>query len=277
MKLLTRLLAVLAVTLPAVAQSPCQQNLLVNGDFDSILPVWPVTGGVTASFASRAVNAIDTSRCLQLLPTNSGCFSVVAPAAVALQAIPYELSFDVLRDAFNAPAFELGLTTGGTRTAVGSQTFGAWIHEARVRVVFHFTPSTPGSYLLDLAVCTWNPMWIDNLVLHPARNPRFNVTHDDRRPGNDAFEIRGGASDFVAVFMAFGSTPPVTVPGCSGEVLIGPLPNVIEYVSLVSLDGSGAHTGALNVPAFAAGFRIWWQAVAITPVCALGCADMIAF
>jgi len=263
------------------AQNPCWQNLVTNGDFEQVLPLWSVAGSVTATFPATNVNGVATTRALEL-SSISGIATATAPGPLSLGAGTYEFSMDVMRvPTFSTATFDVGLTTGTTRVSIGTVSMNRRIgvgFTSRARVAFLFTPPAAGSHTLDVQVTSGDTITLDNVAVHEGRLPLFNFDHDWRAVNQTtSWVVEAMPNQFVGVFLSdrFISTP-VSIPGCSGEVLLGPSP-LILVIDLISTGTNGLATGTLPIPAALSGAPLYWQGIALTPGCSLGCADLIAF
>jgi hypothetical protein len=265
-----------AATLPA--QSPCSQNLVANGDFESFFPLWTKAGPVQTTFVTANVNGVEPSRSWQLWGAG-GAYTLNAPAPLVLAAGTYEFSLDVFRDHGWGTTVNIGITTGGTRTGIA--TWGFPGTAGKSRIAFLFTVATAGSYALDIQVATdvRETLRLDNAAVHPAVLPFLNVDQHSRRVAiNNSFVVLANPNDFVAVCVGLAPlVPELAIPTCSGTLQIGPLGTLVTAVPLTSCNTAGELRGTIAIPAALAGIPLHWQAVLFAPACEIGCADLIAF
>lgn len=275
------LLRAMMVALFAAATIPaqCANNLVTNGDFTNVLPIWSKVGPVSLTFPSANVNAVGSSRCASL--TNAtGAFVLNAPGTMNLPAGDYEFSMDVLWSGWGT-TFGFDLVTAGAPTTIGSATLPLTNGGGRVRIAFLFSMQTGGTHSLAINVTTSQSVsviQIDNVTIHPAQLPYFNFDQIARQTGLNSWSVTAMPNDLVAVAVGLGlQAVPLPIPTCSGTLQISD-PGVV--IQLAAVSPSGVLNGPpLFVPAVVAGLPLYWQAVGFMPTssCYLGCGDMIAF
>jgi hypothetical protein len=280
--LASSLLGALASLSSAQTAATCSVNLVPNGNFEAAFPPWTIIGPASATTSSgNTTGTGQISSCLRLDGATMQ-FTVSQPTAFALQARTYEFSMDLLNSRGWRMSLDAGIVNGATRTQIGTEVVprqGSL--DTHKRFTFLFTAPQAGNYTLDMVISfeTTSFVCIDNVSIRPVDGFVFNFPSSPRRTGiANTYRIDGAPNQTVAVMLApFALVPGVPIPGiCSGELQIGPL-NTLFTFRVHSLGASGTFSGMVTMPASVAAFPIWWQPIALTPGCAIGCASSIAF
>lgn len=256
-------------------------NLVTNGDFASVFPLWTVVTPSGANYPMSDVNGSGLSRCLALAsspPANS--IVATAPGQVQLSSnTTYAFSVDIYKIEGGCCgtgwSLDVGLSTGGSRTSIATASQGGRV--TRNRVSFQFTPPSSGSFSLDLTMSANSPLHIDNVTIHSTTGPFFNIDGARIAGGNANFRVETAPNDFVSVMVSAATASPTPIPGCTSNPLLLAQP-LFPLFPLNAANASGVYTTSLSVPSAIAGIPFAWQPVAFgASPCDLGCADVIIF
>lgn len=263
------LFAALACAPAALAQSPCLFSTLPvpNGDLENpLFNPWLARSSSSAfvgTYRQMSVDGVTTSRCFE----GNTSFSLYQQTPIPLQnGVTYEFGFDVLNSNTSGHYVEIWDAAGANR--VHRSQFQS-VASGRGRISTGFTPSTGGDYTIQIT--SDRAAVVDNIYVRA--NPIWVRVLGARSAGSTStVQVRGEANANYALFLTWsGQLPsPVSIgPACAGG---WGLNGRVLRLSLGSLDRLGRFDTALDIPIEFADLPVAYQAVALPPNCAFGCA-----